>query len=773
MVLALSSFSKKPTVHGGMNTTRINHVKRIVGAIVDYSSRIGKEEKVAMEMAIDDFFNYTNQSLILQLKYSQGEPIKAALAATDLINTQRVQAIVGPRTWEEASLVAEVGSQSNVPVLSLADPTPPWATKRWPFLIQASPSQQAQMKAVAAIVQSWGWRRVILIYEDTDSAAIGVIPHLSDALQEVGAEISHFVAIPPLASSSLSEELEKLKRQQCRVFVVHSSLPLALPLFETAKKMKMMEKDYVWITTDSTASLVRSIINKATAISSMQGVLGVMSYFPETGPQFQDFHTRFRRKFSAEHPEEDNYEPGIFALQAYDATRAVALAMVETNESGQQLFDKILLTDFNGLSGKIQFTEQKLAPGTVFLIINVIGKSYRELGFWSDGGLGFSESIDEGAIYNASMENLSQVFWPGGPRTSPRGWTLSTISGRLRVGVPNDSYYSRFVKVEYDYSTNNYSVTGFSIDVFRETVKLLPYYLPYDFIPFNNGTYDALVQQIQLKKFDAVVGASMIAGRCKYADFAHPHTQSVLVMVVPVQSQSSNKAWLFMKPFTKAMWTLTACINVFNGFVVWLIERNHCSELRGSALNQLGTLLWLAFVTLFSLRGEKLHSNLSRMATVTIETLKNSNAMIGYTNKSFIVNYLVDVLHFNAKHIKIVTTPEGCAQALRNGEIAAVFLEVLVAKLFLATYCNSFIIAGPTYKIGGSAFAFPKGSPMVSDINEALLKVIENGKLLELENNLTASDKCVDVESDHENISLSPSSFLVLFIFQESLQQLL
>ncbi|KAA8523960.1 hypothetical protein F0562_010609 [Nyssa sinensis] len=423
MVLALSSFSKKATVHGGMNTTGINHVKGIVGAILDYSFRIGKEEKVAMEMAIDDFFNHTNQSFILQLKYSQGEPIKAALfpspplvAATDLINTQRVQAIVGPRTWEEASLVAEVGSQSNVPVLSLADPTPPWATKRWPFLIQASPSQQAQIKAVAAVVQSWGWRRVILIYEDTDSAAIGVIPHLPGALQEVGAEISHFVAIPPLASSSLSEELEKLNRQQCRVFVVHSSLPLALTLFETAKKMKMkmMEKDYVWITTNSTASLVHSIINKATAISSMQGVLGVMSNFPETGPEFQDFHPRFRRKFSAEHPEEDNYEPGIFALQAYDARWAVALAMMETNESGQQLFDKILLTDFNGLSGEIQFTEQKLAPGNVFLIINVIGKSYRELGFWSDGGLGFSESIDEGAIYNADIENLLQVFWPGG-----------------------------------------------------------------------------------------------------------------------------------------------------------------------------------------------------------------------------------------------------------------------------------------------------------------------------------------------------------------------
>ncbi|KAA8523966.1 hypothetical protein F0562_010603 [Nyssa sinensis] len=393
------------------------------------------------------------------------------------------------------------------------------------------------------------------------------------------------------------------------------------------------------------------------------------------------------------------------------------------------------------------------------------------------------------------MEIMSQVFWPGGPRSTPRGWTVSTISNSLRVGVPNDSLTSRFVKVEYDHFTNNYSVTGFSIDVFKETVRLLPYSLPFDFVPFN-GPYDELVKQIHLKNFDAVVGAAMIAKRCKYAEFAHPHTESGLVMVVPVQSQSSNKAWLFTKPFTKAMWILTAIINFYNGFVIWMIERNHCSELKGSALNQLGTLLWLAVATLFSLRGEQLHSNLSRMATVVwlfvalvimqsytasltsmltvqrlepriadIETLKNSNAMIGYSTKSFIVNYLEDVLQFNPNNIKDLETTEGCAENLRNGKIAAVFLEVPVAKLFIAKYCKSFIMAGPTYKIGGSAFAFPKGSPIVSDINEALLNVFESGKLMELENSLAASEKCVDVESDHENISLSPSSFLVLFIF--------
>ena len=60
--------------------------------------------------------------------------------------------------------------------------------------------------------------------------------------------------------------------------------------------------------------------------------------------------------------------------------------------------------------------------------------------------------------------------------------------------------------------------------------------------------------------------------------------------------------------------------------------------------------------------------------------------------------------------------------------------------------------------------AFPRGSPLLSSITEALLKVSESGQLRELENNMITSAKCEDVEPDKETPSLSPNSFLVLFI---------
>ncbi|KAM1755505.1 hypothetical protein ACFX12_007829 [Malus domestica] len=75
------------------------------------------------------------------------------------------------------------------------------------------------------------------------------------ALKHVGAEIVQYVALPPPASCSLSDQLGRLKSSQCRVFVVHLSIPAAVQLIEKAKRMKKKEKDYVWITTDPPTTL--------------------------------------------------------------------------------------------------------------------------------------------------------------------------------------------------------------------------------------------------------------------------------------------------------------------------------------------------------------------------------------------------------------------------------------------------------------------------------------------------------------------------------------
>lgn len=425
------------------------------------------------------------------------------LAARDLIDKQKVQAIIGPQTWDETSLVAQVCSQKSIPLLSLADKIPEWAMEKWHFLLQASPSQILQLKAIAEIVKSWKRYKVSMIYEDGDSSSTEVLSRLSEALKEVGTELSSVVSVPPLVSSSLSQQLEKLREGQCRVFVVHLSFPLALNLFETAKKMNMMGEGNVWITTGAFANLVHSL--NASTISNMQGIIGVKSYIQNPRQRYENFYRRFRKEFSSENFEEFNYEPGIFATQTYDAAWIVAQAMRETNlkGNGQLLLDEILLSNFTGLSGNIiQFTDHKIAPEHTFQIIDVIGRSYREIGFWSDG-LGFSKTLGQNASYSSSVRELGKVVNP-------------TCARRLRIGVPSTSTFKQYVDVVQDHSTNVAPFKGFAIDLFNEVVKQLPYHLEYDFFAFN-GTYDDLVKEVYYKVsvFIALVFCSTLHYCCK------------------------------------------------------------------------------------------------------------------------------------------------------------------------------------------------------------------------------------------------------------------
>lgn len=52
--------------------------KGTIGAIIDSTSRAGKQEKIAIEMAVEDFFNSTGHKPLLHVRDSQGRPVQAA-----------------------------------------------------------------------------------------------------------------------------------------------------------------------------------------------------------------------------------------------------------------------------------------------------------------------------------------------------------------------------------------------------------------------------------------------------------------------------------------------------------------------------------------------------------------------------------------------------------------------------------------------------------------------------------------------------------------------
>jgi len=433
----------------------------------------------------------------------------------DLSRSNQVLAIVGTITQNEATLASEFDDNiKNTPILSLTSfvGRQELVSPRLPHFIQLGYDINHQIQCIAAIVGEFRWKKVAVIYEhnnDDFSSDLEIILSLSNSLKLAGSEIETHLAIPSIstlsdAESTIENELNKLKRKSNRVFlIVHSSLELANIICEKAKQIGLMEKGSVWIIPDEVAGLLDSV--NSSVIFNMQGVVGFRTHFIEMNNAFRKFKFLFQRKFALEYPEEDSISPSNFALQAYYATKAIAEAANKLSQGKfrlEQFSEKVLSSKFERLSAKTFSKNGRFLQSPTFNIINVIGKSYRELAFWSSK-LGFSKNIVRHQVLettnttNDSNGVFSTVYWPGDLQSVPKGWIHGYEERSLKIGVPANGVFTQFVNVTHD-SKNGTLITGFSIGVFKVVAKRLPYDLQYSFIPFN-GSYDEMVYQVYNK----------------------------------------------------------------------------------------------------------------------------------------------------------------------------------------------------------------------------------------------------------------------------------
>ncbi|CAI9782034.1 unnamed protein product [Fraxinus pennsylvanica] len=728
-----------------------------------------------------------NHRLNIYFKNISKDPVQAISTAKELIGGNRVQVIVGTRTWEEAALASDVGKPAQVPVLTLvaASSTQPSTQNRWPFLVEMATDSQEQINCIAAIVNSYHWRKVIVIHEDSSYFAdSGLLPMLSEALQNVGAAIEYDLILPPFSSLSDPEgfvrrEAAELLRKQSRVFIVlQSSLPLATHLLREAKQIGLMGRDSVWILTDSISDFLDSF--NPNLVSSAQGAIGIKSYYSENNRHFLDFKDQFRKNFRLEYPDEDNWGLGIHALKAYDSITAIAEAVKElggNNTSNPKLLlNEILSSNFTGLSGEIRFHSGKLKQKSIFKIINIVGRSYKELGF-------------------------CLVNWPGELDRVPKGWAMPTDVAPLRIGVPGNNSFPVFVKVKHVQKTNEKIYDGFCIDIFEEVIKVLGYPLHYEFVPFK-GSYSDLVENVANKSFDAAVGdITILADRSRTVEFTQPFMESGLSMLAPVKTEPQME-WIFTKPFTRNMWTVTLAILFYTMFVIWFMEHQSNPEFQGPRRDQLANAMWFTYSSLFFAHGEEIKSNYTKVVVVVwlfvvlvlissyeanlasmltvprleasvtgLDWIMKTNATVGCDGGSFVEDYLRNVIKL--PNIKTISSHDRYSEEFKSGNISAAYLELPYQNVFLKDHCNEYTVTGPTYSFGGLGFAFQKNSPIARDVSDALLTLMEDGKLSRLKEKwFGPPDSRSNYDANSEIERLSFRSFWGLYLVSAAISTL-
>ncbi|KAL6218372.1 hypothetical protein ACLB2K_011586 [Fragaria x ananassa] len=786
-----------------------------------------------IEMALSDIYAshpYFKTRLVLQKRDSKRTVVGAAAAALDLIKNAEVLAILGPETSMQASFIVSLGDEAHVPILSFSASTPYLSSLWSPYFFRITQTDSYQVKAISGIVQNFGWRQVVPIYVD-NMYGEGIIPFLIDALQEVDAHVPYRSVIPPSATDDqILKELYKLMIMQTRVFIVHMKSNLCSKLFAKVKEIGMMSKGYVWILTDGISNRLNSM--DSSVITSMEGVLGIQTFIPRT-TKLEEFKLRWKGKFQHDNPTIIDVELDVYSLQAYDAAFALALSIenvgiianseihkgasfnstdidtYKVSQNGPKLAEALSITRFRGIAGDFKLVEGQLQSSTL-TIVNVKDEGEKPVAFWTPGNQmveTLSDSTNTCFLSTNSKCNIGPINWPGNSLSVPRGWEIPTNSKKLKIGIPVRIDFTEFVKITEDPKTGRMDVTGFCIDVFNAALEVLPYALPYEFIPFANpdgtraGNYNDLVYQVYLGNFDAVVGDLTIrANRSLYVDFTMPYTESGVVMVVPIIDTTRKNACVFLKPLTWDLWLTTFCFFLFTGFVVWVLEHRINEDFRGPPSHQFGTSVWFSFSTMVFSHKENVVSNLARFVMIiwvfvvliltqsytanlasllTVQQLKPTVADIkdllrkgdnvGYSKNAYVYGLLKEV-GFNDSNLKGFRTMEeldfeALSKGSANGGIAAFVDETPTMKLFIAKYCSKYTMIGPIFKTEGFGFVFPKRSPLIPDVSQAILNMTEGQKMMDIESKwFKKESNCQSSSQLGSSNSLGLDSFWGLFL---------
>ncbi|XP_072149430.1 glutamate receptor 3.5 isoform X2 [Setaria viridis] len=603
-----------------------------VGALFTYDSTIGRAARLAIELAVDDVnadrtvLAGTQLKLITQDTNCSG--FLGTIEALQLME-KNVVTVIGPQSSGIGHVISHVVNELHVPLLSFAATDPTLSASEYPYFIRTTISDYFQMNAVASIVDYYQWKEVTAIFVDDDYGRGGVTA-LGDALAEKRARISYKAAIPPNSNSDvISDVLFRANMMESRVMVVHVNPDTGMRIFSIANKLQMMASGYVWIVTDWLAAVLDSSAPRDLKYSHIQGLIVLRQHTPES-----DAKNKFISKWNVV-ARNRSVTSGLnsYGFYAYDTVWTVAhaidqflnggqqinfstdprlhdsngstlrLSTLKIFDGGEQMLQQLLLTNFTGLTGPVQFNSDRNLVHPAYDILNIGGSGSQLIGYWSNYS-GLSVTAPE-ILYqkppntSSNAQRLHNVVWPGDSTTTPKGWVFPNNGQPLRVGVPIKASFKELVSG----GRGPDNVTGYCIDIFNAAIKLLPYPVPCQFITIGDGTknpnYDDIIKMIAANSLDAAVGDfAIVRNRTKIAEFTQPYIESGLVIVAPVK-QATSSAWAFLKPFTLEMWCVTGALFIFVGIVVWILEHRTNEEFRGSPRRQVITIFWFSFSTMF------------------------------------------------------------------------------------------------------------------------------------------------------------------------------
>ncbi|XP_004295826.1 PREDICTED: glutamate receptor 2.9-like [Fragaria vesca subsp. vesca] len=154
-----------------------------------------------------------------------------------------------------------------------------------------------------------------------------------------------------------------------------------------------------------------------------------------------------------------------------------------------------------------------------------------------------------------------------------------------------------------------------------------------------------------------------------------------------------------------------------------------------------------------------------------LNDLLRNGEKVGHMRGAYVYDLLIG-RGFDDSQLKPYEFMEEIDEALSKGSekggIAAIVHETPYVKLLVAKYCSNYTMIGQIgsiFKTDGLGFAFPKHSPLLSDITQAILNMTDEEMLTKIEDKWIKKDSnCKIVTGYHSDSALGLESFSGLFL---------
>lgn len=328
-----------------------------IGLIVENNAS-GEQMRQAANLAIDEINNQegvsagqTNFQFELVTAEYDGTQEGAARAIRQLINNERVVAVVGPPYSNAAMPAAGFAEEAMIPMISPAS-TNNRITNGKNFVFRATFADDRQGPALARFaLEELGGGRIAVLYNDADPYSHDLADIFRQTIEAAGGEIVAF---------ELYTDWQNIDQQMARI---QESRPAVLFLPNPTNEL-LFQGDKI-AEHNITATLLGSdlwdgeqLLNNSAFDGSYYSSHCSRSCYSDNSEQLESFIQRYRERYSQ--------EPNDLATLTYDSLGLIFAAIAQQEKAGpKDIRDGLYNIQFEGVTGPIAFTDSGDPPKEV------------------------------------------------------------------------------------------------------------------------------------------------------------------------------------------------------------------------------------------------------------------------------------------------------------------------------------------------------------------------------------------------------------------------